>query len=206
MASKLECIALEAIRQFKNGQLYAWINDEAEASRHFDKCLRAINAINEIDPEYLVDLNILRQRAYDEPRRAERFREARQITDFQNATLLYAPKTPRIKGHITYTLAPLASNRLELRALIQLPWKMLQDIASRSQRAGDMHQIIDDHCWQWVEVDIQARYTGTFFLSYADGILFGQIITHEFLSNTGLEQIEANLAALLKDRFQRYLY
>lgn len=202
MDSKDDLIALEAIRQFKNGQLYAWVNDEDESARHFDKCSRAIGWAEEYGQKRHFQLEVLKQRVSDEPRRKELFREAKKLPELPNQEI--HPLTSGRKN-ITYTLVPLSSNCVELRVLIRMPWRTLRKIAKRSQMAESVRHNAGDQHWHWIEVDTNSGYTGTFFLTYADGVLFGQIITHEFLNTIGLGKLEAQIAMFLANTFRQEL-
>lgn len=202
MDSKDDLIALEAIRQFKNGQLYAWVNDEEESARHFDKCSRAIGWAEEYGRGRHFQLEVLKKRVSDEPRRKELFREAKKLPELPNQESYPLKLTTSGRTNVTYTLVPLSSNCVELRVLIRMPWRTLRKIAKRSQNAESVRHIAGDQHWHWIEVDTNSGYTGTFFLTYADGVLFGQIITHEFLNNVSLEKLEAQIATFLSSTFR----
>lgn len=208
MVSKDEQIALEALRHFKEGQLYAWVNDEEEADQHFDKCLRAIRLVEQQDYGKSFNLEPLARQARSAPRKKDETREAiklRQTEDWRALDSISSSfdnvASTRIK--MTYTVVPIASNRLELRALIHLPWKHLSTIARSYIEKEQQRQIVDERYWQWIEVDQTLGFIGTFHLTYSNGVLFGQIVAHSFFDDTTLEIYSKHIANLIVLKFQK---
>jgi hypothetical protein len=196
MASNEELIALEALRHFKSGELYSWVNDENASESHFAKCLRAIQHVRRTNNrDFKKDaLEELEERARTAPRKKELHQDARRLEG--------PVDRQRSRSPLTYSLVPIGSNHIEFRAITQLGWKELSRIAARNHEIDPRRNTISDRAWQWIEVSNEFGFTGTFVLNYADGIIFGQISSHFFNEELELEFLARRVAEAVGEKLQ----
>ncbi|MBV9786748.1 MAG: hypothetical protein JOZ51_01130, partial [Chloroflexi bacterium] len=134
MASRLENAALVAIRHYKRGQLFAWVNDTEHADREFQRCLRAIEYLKRRDhPTELLALE-----AYAHQAIGSKLRYAEPVTPDTSVSIF------RRRIPMTYVLLVEASNRAEFRALVHLPWERLRDIADVYSQDQTTRTIVTD--------------------------------------------------------------
>jgi hypothetical protein len=190
MVSRDELIALEAIRHFKEGQLAAWLGDEPTARREFTKCNTAINHLRQ--SAHYTGLKPLADLARIAPlKRDERIDNVQQGKRPKNEDPIFP---------ITYCLILQGSNKAEFRARIQLPPKILWEIAQKIAITEKTSNTVTNRSWQWVEVKPDAGFTGTFLLSFSNGTIHAQITTHDFIDSDTLDHLRENVAQALVDK------
>ncbi len=187
MASRIEYASLVAVRHYKRGQLFAWVNDVEHADYEFRRCLRAIDYVKRRN--HVGELQALEEHTRQAPRRRDP--RARPITPEESRQRLNR-SVP-----LTHVLLLEASNRAEFRALIHLPPRKLAHVAHLAQYNSVTRDIITDRMLQWVEVDQQAGFTGWFHLTFADGTLYGQIVPHGLLEAEEAERLGLYIAGLV---------
>lgn len=197
MASRREHIALEVVRHFKRAQLSAWVGDEQTAEREYGKCGQAIwhfrggelrRRYEGERPDELAALDEMRKIA---PRKMD---ERISRVEKKEVTAL----SSRIGG-MTYTLIPHGSSRAEFRALIDLPPSLLRQAAPTKDKENQA----DHRTWRWIDVNSENGFTGTFLLSFADGALFAQVTSHEFLNDLeAVSRLRESLAQAVVERLQ----
>lgn len=194
MGSKIEPLALKAIRHFKEGQLSSWVGDAERASREFEKCKKAIYRIkkgasyNELDRVAEV-ADILSHR------KDERLAQARKGE---------LRATERQPIPIQFTILPLGSNTAEFRARIRRSAKYLSSITHEVFSNPGSTSRLNKRVLQWIEVNQQIGFIGTFVLTFSDGTLYAELTTPDFLEEAHFEPLGEAVAKMLVRKLRTY--
>jgi hypothetical protein len=204
MASKSECLALEAMRHFKEAKLATWLGDDEQAARESSKCKRALNYVrNEGLLHELEDLENALANIPDQRTHIGKVRELITKTRADEVTKIERPPEREATEQsvlLTSTLIPLGSNQAEFRARVNISPKKLRSFAIRDRLLNKDLQRRDGRCWQWIEVNKEKGFTALFILTYCDRTAYAQVTTHYFLDHTMFEKTRNVLAQALVDR------
>lgn len=190
MASKQDRLALEAVRHFKEAQLAAWLGDTSSASREFEKCSRAIALLEEQGEV----------RGFHELAKLAKL--APRQTDHRINNTIKA-RFSADGGYVipvTYTLIPQGSNKAEFRARIHWHFKRLLSAVNVIRVTDDSRLVVNERALQWIEVNQKLGFSGIFLLTYADGTIYAQISTHQFLDRISLDEVREELMRLVADK------
>lgn len=100
---------------------------------------------------------------------------------------------------VAYSLILQGSNRAEFRARIKWSPKAMLETAQKAKHVDRTSHTTSDRAWQWVEVNREAGFTGAFLLSFSDGTIHAQIITHDFIESDSLDRLREDVAQTLAD-------
>lgn len=191
MDSKIENMMLAAIDHFKEGQLAAWMGDEEKSAFEFEKCIHITDELEKMGFGQV--LNDLAKLAKHTPRKL-----GLRIKDVYNI------KRENVGKDLSFSIIPLGYNRAEFRGRTFKSSDELVALANSILEVPHQANLVNDRSWQWIEINEQDGFTGSFHLSFSDGTIYGQIISHRFLHDDQFNQLSQVVADSIIKKLKNY--